>query len=247
MLNVNGVYKSIGGVLPLKILNDISFSIKPNEMVAIMGPSGCGKSTLLAILAGLDVPSSGSVSINGTNLYALPARERDDFRGKYIGMVFQNHNLIDELTCYGNIRVPLVFSSKPGSEKKGMFHSRKKRLVGKSAEDNMTNTVDADVDQYFNELLSMLDIRPFIKKFPRQMSGGECQRAAIARALIRRPVLLLADEPTGSLDQANGQRVMEAFRALADTFGCAVALATHDQAIASRCDRVLRMKDGRLL
>lgn len=216
VINIVNVQKSITTrrfVIP--ILKGVTFQIAKAEMVAVMGPSGCGKSTLLGAVAGLDKPTAGKVTVNGTDLYSLDARRLDGFRHLHIGFVFQNFGLIKELTCEENILLPTVFGG-PGKH------------TGKSLEN----------------LLEYLDIKHLRKRFPIEMSGGEQQRAAIARALIADPAVILADEPTGALDQTRGAAIMSLFRDIADRDRKTLLIVTHDGTVADRCDRTLHMKDG---
>jgi putative ABC transport system ATP-binding protein len=218
MLNIINVIKSIKTkTVVFEILRGITIKIEKAEMVAVMGPSGCGKSTLLGVIAGLDKPSAGRVMIDGIDLYGLNSRCLDEFRHNRIGFVFQNFGLIKELTCEENILIPTVFGSKG-----------KHTGTGKSLEN----------------LLEFLDIKHLRKRFPVEMSGGEQQRTAIARALIADPDIILADEPTGALDQQRGAAIMSLFRKIADQEKKTLLIVTHDKVVADHCDRVVHMKDG---
>ncbi|MCL2050516.1 MAG: ABC transporter ATP-binding protein [Lachnospiraceae bacterium] len=215
MLKVNSIKKSIKTKsATTHILKGISFSVNQGEMVAIMGPSGCGKSTLLGIIAGLDKPDSGSVSLNGKKMYEMPSDKLDSFRARHISIVFQNYGLIKELNCKDNIMLPLIFS---GSSQ---------NLISKS-------------------LYEQLGLKELLNRYPNEMSGGEQQRAAIARALITGPDIILADEPTGSLDQKTGLEIMAMFRKTA-LQKKTVLIVTHDKTVADLCDRIIQMKDGEL-
>ena len=162
-------------------LNAVSFEINQGEFVSIMGPSGCGKSTLLNILGMLDKPESGSYEFLGNEVAHLNEKGRSDVRKKNIGFIFQNFNLIDELTVFENIELPLLYNKVPSSERK----------------------------QRVNELMDKIGIAHRASHFPQQLSGGQQQRVAVARALITKPPLILADEPTGNLDSSHGNEVME--------------------------------------
>ena len=162
-------------------LNEISFEINKGEFVSIMGPSGCGKSTLLNILGMLDKPESGSYQFLGQEIAGLNERGRSDVRKKNIGFIFQNFNLIDELTVFENIELPLIYNKVPTSERK----------------------------QRVNELIEKIGIAHRSSHFPQQLSGGQQQRVAVARALVTKPPVILADEPTGNLDSSHGNEVME--------------------------------------
>lgn len=203
----------------INILEGISFEVKEREMVAIMGPSGCGKSTLLGIIAGLDHPSSGKVLLHSEDLYNLSENQLNTFRSQNIGIIFQNHNLINELNCIDNIRVPLVFSKS-------------------------SNTIS---EQKLSQLINFVGLSNKQKIYPYEMSGGEQQRTAIARALVNQPKIILGDEPTGSLDENNSRKVMDIFKESIKEFNCSILLVTHDKEVAKQCDRVIYMCDGKLV
>jgi putative ABC transport system ATP-binding protein len=162
-------------------LSQIDLTIEEGEFVAVMGPSGCGKSTLLNILGLLDNPTSGSYALLGDDVSRYPERKRSELRKRNIGFVFQNFNLIEELTIYENVELPLLYLKAPSTE-------RKERV---------------------EELLERFDLVPRRNHYPQQLSGGQQQRAAVARAVVARPKLILADEPTGNLDSANGEEIMK--------------------------------------
>ncbi|MCA0243337.1 MAG: ABC transporter ATP-binding protein [Proteobacteria bacterium] len=201
----------------LTILHDISFELSERESVAIVGASGSGKSTLLSILAGLDVPSSGRVVVAGTELFALDEDARAALRARQMGFVFQSFQLLAHLSALENVMLPL-------------------ELMGRS-----------DARAAATEMLQRVGLAERLRHYPRVLSGGEQQRVALARAFVVRPAVLLADEPTGSLDFATGEKVMELMFAMNREAGTTLVLVTHDRQIAARCDRQLRIEAGRLL
>ena len=200
----------------LTILHEVDFQLVARESVAIVGASGSGKSTLLSILAGLDVPSSGTVRLAGTDLFSLDEDARAALRAERVGFVFQSFQLLANLTALENVMLPL--------ELKGA----------------------ADARAQATDMLRRVGLGERLSHYPRVMSGGEQQRVALARAFVTRPALLLADEPTGSLDFATGGRVMDLMFELNREAGTTLVLVTHDREIAARCDRQLRMEAGRL-
>jgi len=199
-------------------LNQVSFEIKKGEFVSIMGPSGCGKSTLLNILGMLDKPESGSYKFQGTEISGLNEKGRSAVRKQNIGFIFQNFNLIDELTVFENIELPLIYNKIGASE-------RKKRV---------------------NELIDKMGISHRASHFPQQLSGGQQQRVAVARALITKPPLILADEPTGNLDSSHGNEVMELLCELNEA-GTTVIMVTHSSHDASYSGRVINLLDGQIV
>jgi len=199
-------------------LNAVSFEINEGEFVSIMGPSGCGKSTLLNILGMLDKPESGSYEFLGNEVAHLKEKGRSDVRKKNIGFIFQNFNLIDELTVFENIELPLLYNKVPASERK----------------------------QRVNELLEKIGIAHRASHFPQQLSGGQQQRVAVARALITKPPLILADEPTGNLDSSHGNEVMELICDLHDA-GTTIIMVTHSSHDASYSDRIINLLDGQIV
>jgi putative ABC transport system ATP-binding protein len=196
-------------------LNKLSFTVNEGEFVAIMGPSGCGKSTLLNILGLLDDPDGGSFIFNGIEVAGFNERKRADLRKHNIGFVFQSFNLIDELTVFENVELPLIYTKVPASE-------RKKRV---------------------EEVLEKMQIMHRRKHFPQQLSGGQQQRVAVARAVINNPKLILADEPTGNLDSANGNEVMDLLIEL-NQAGTTIIMVTHSEHDAKYSHRIIRMLDG---
>ncbi|GAC1429743.1 MAG: ABC transporter ATP-binding protein [Chloroflexota bacterium] len=217
-LEARDVTKSLPlGRETVQILNGISFRIEHGEFVAIVGPSGSGKSTLLGIIAGLDNPTGGTVILDGTDITRMSEAQLAGVRNTTIGMVFQAFNLIPTLTAQENVEVPLYVGRHPGSP------AARAR-----------------------ELLALVGLEHRLRHRPNQLSGGEQQRVAIARALANEPRVILADEPTGNLDQANGQNVLELIRALRDRTGTTFIIATHDPIVAGAADRAIRIVDGRV-
>ena len=196
-------------------LNSLNLEVKEGEFVAIMGPSGCGKSTLLNILGLLDDPDSGSFLFNGTEVADFNERQRAALRKKNIGFVFQSFNLIDELSVFENVELPLVYLGVKASE-------RRKRV---------------------EEVLDKMQIMHRMNHFPQQLSGGQQQRVAVARAVANKPNLILADEPTGNLDSANGNEVMELLTELNEQ-GTTIIMVTHSEHDARYSHRIVRMLDG---
>jgi putative ABC transport system ATP-binding protein len=210
--NLTKSYPSGGGILT--VLRDVSFIVPDGAFVAIVGPSGSGKTTLLGLLAGLDVPTSGSVSLDGTDLGALTEDARARLRGEKVGFVFQSFQLIPTLTALENVQVPL--------ELRGDAHS----------------------DTRSRELLQRVGLGAREHHYPTQLSGGEQQRVAIARAFANSPRVLFADEPTGNLDSATGEPIIALIEELNRDAGTTVVLVTHDPGLAERASRVIRLGDG---
>ena len=196
-------------------LNKLSFDVKNGEFVAIMGPSGCGKSTLLNILGLLDDPDGGSFKFNEVEVAGYNERKRANLRKHNIGFVFQSFNLIDELTVYENVELPLIYTGVKPTE-------RKKRV---------------------EEVLEKMQIMHRRKHFPQQLSGGQQQRVAVARAVVNNPKLILADEPTGNLDSSNGNEVMDMLTELNEG-GTTIVMVTHSEHDAKYSHRIIRMLDG---
>jgi putative ABC transport system ATP-binding protein len=201
---------------PLTILHDISFTLLRQQSAAIVGASGSGKSTLLSIIAGLDTPTTGSVRLAGTDLFSLDEDARAAVRAAHVGFVFQSFQLLGNLSAIENVMLPL-------------------ELQGRS---------DARVRA--TEMLGRVGLRDRMRHYPKVLSGGEQQRVALARAFVVQPAVLLADEPTGSLDFATGERVMELMFELNRETGTTLVLVTHDRTVAARCDRQLRIDAGRI-
>ncbi|QWE11402.1 ABC transporter ATP-binding protein [Polynucleobacter sp. es-EL-1] len=203
----------------LSILHDIDFVIRQGESVAIVGTSGSGKSTLLSLLAGLDLPSSGHVQIMGQNLSTMDEDGRAQLRGQFVGFVFQSFQLLPQLNALENVMLPLELS--------GM--------------DLATAKAKAAI------WLEKVGLGHRLNHFPKTLSGGEQQRVALARAFVNQPAILFADEPTGSLDEASGNRVIELLFELNAENSSTLVLVTHDPALASRCSRQLTLQGGRLV
>ena len=199
-------------------LNEVSFRIEQGEFIAVMGPSGCGKSTLLNILGLLDNPTSGSYDLLGKEVGSLKERERTIYRKGNLGFVFQSFNLIDELSVYENVELPLIYLKMKASERKEMV----------------------------NAILERMGINHRAKHFPQQLSGGQQQRVAIARAVVANPKVILADEPTGNLDSRNGKEVMGLLTEL-NKEGTTIIMVTHSQHDAGYAARVLNLFDGQLV
>lgn len=198
-------------------LNDVSLNIRENEFVAIMGPSGCGKSTLLNILGMLDQPNSGSYLFDRTEVGALSEAKRTMLRKGNLGFVFQNFNLIDTLTVFENVELPLLFMKVPKKE-------RKEKVM---------------------EVLDRMKIGHRAKHFPQQLSGGQQQRVAIARAVVPQPKVIFADEPTGNLDSKNGTEVMDLLAKLSQD-GATIVMVTHSDSDAQYAHRVVNLFDGQI-
>ena len=199
-------------------LDNVNLNVKEGEFVSVMGPSGCGKSTLMNILGLLDNPSEGTYQFAGEEVSASSEKERADLRKGNIGFVFQSFNLIDELTVYENIELPLLYLKTPSKERK--------------------ERIDSVADR--------LKIAHRLKHFPQQLSGGQQQRVAVARATIGDPKLILADEPTGNLDSGNGEEIMNLFTGLHEQ-GATIVIVTHSEAYAEYAQRIVRLFDGHIV
>jgi len=201
----------------LTVLRDVTFSIEQGSFVSIVGPSGSGKTTLLGLLAGLDVPSRGSVHLDGTDITALDEDARARLRGEKVGFVFQSFQLIPTLTAIENVQVPL--------ELRGENHAVERA----------------------SDVLRRVGLGDRLEHYPTQLSGGEQQRVAIARAFANRPRILFADEPTGNLDSDTGGRIVELLESLNRESGSTVVLVTHDLVLARHASRIIRLSDGAVI
>ncbi|MDH4234200.1 MAG: ABC transporter ATP-binding protein [Gallionella sp.] len=202
---------------PLVILHDVNFSVEAGDSLSIVGASGSGKSTLLGLLAGLDVPSSGSVRLDGADLFALDEDGRAKLRGELVGFVFQSFQLLPALSALENVMLPLELRGKP------------------------------DARERARESLRQVGLSERAHHLPKHLSGGEQQRVALARAFVTQPKILFADEPTGNLDAATGAQVIELMLELNHAQGTTLILVTHDEALARRCGRQLRLEAGRVV
>lgn len=217
ILSVQSLTKSVpNGVDALTILHDVSFDVRAGETVAVVGSSGSGKSTLLALLAGLDVPSSGVVRLGGESLFALDEDGRAALRGRLAGFVFQSFQLMPHLNALENVMLPL-------------------ELAGRG-----------DAERVARETLQRVGLAERQRHYPKHLSGGEQQRVAVARAFAPQPKILFADEPTGNLDTITGATIIELLFELNRESGATLILVTHDDAIAARCARTLRIAQGRI-
>ena len=199
-------------------LNNVNLEVQEGEYVAIMGPSGCGKSTLLNVLGMIDKPSSGEYQFLGEEVGKYSERQRANIRKANIGFVFQSFNLIDELTVYENVELPLLYLGYSSSERKKRVH----------------------------EVLEQMELMARKNHFPQQLSGGQQQRVAVSRAIVARPKLILADEPTGNLDSAHGEEVMRMIGELHET-GTTIVMVTHSPAYAEYGHRVIHLFDGHIV
>lgn len=215
LVSVQGLSKHFRqGDSEIKVLQNLSFDVRSGETLAIVGQSGSGKSTLLSLLAGLDQPSSGQVIIRGQSLQSLSQAELTRFRGQSIGIIFQQFHLMQNLTALENVLLPLDIAGVKGAE------------------------------ELAREALSAVGLGHREQHLPSQMSGGECQRVAIARAFVVKPALLLADEPSGNLDAATGEKVMGLLFEAVEKRGMTLLLVTHDRELAKRCQRQLVLQQG---
>jgi len=218
VLTAKGIGKSVkSGASDLVILREIDLDVTRGEAVAVVGASGSGKSTLLAILAGLDTPTSGEVALDGASLTALDEDARARLRAMNVGFVFQSFQLLASLTALENVMLPLELAN------------------------------DADAEARAREILGRVGLGERLHHYPRHLSGGEQQRVALARAFVVRPKLLLADEPTGSLDADSGAEVITLLFEMNREFGTTLVLVTHDEGLAKRCSRIVRLAAGRIV
>ena len=216
MLELKNISKSYGTQL---ILDNISLQVKESEMVSILGPSGSGKSTLLQIMGLLMKADSGQIYLDGIDYAALSEKDQATFRNQNLGFVFQFHNLLGEFTCEENIKFPLFIKGSKLDE--------------------------ADLE-LFDKIVQTLGIQPILHKLPSQISGGEQQRVAVARALINRPTLLLADEPTGNLDNKNAETLYALFVELKAVWQQRIIMVTHNEKLTSHSDQVIYLNSGRI-
>ncbi len=217
-VSVRDVRKLYDAVPPVRALDGVSLDVRGGEMVALVGPSGCGKSTLLNLIGCVDLPSSGTVLIDGNDTTALDDDALTALRRDRVGTIFQFFNLLPALTLEANVGLPLV----------------------------LQHVAPAEIAERSRAMLAAVGLGDKARAFPAQVSGGQLQRAAIARAMVHRPAIVLADEPTGNLDSQNGENVLRLLRELADG-GQAILMATHSLEAAAVCDRTIRMHDGRIV
>ena len=218
VVTARGIGKVVkSGVSDLVILREIDLAVTRGEAVAVVGASGSGKSTLLAILAGLDTPSAGTVDLDGVDLGGLDEDARARLRAMNVGFVFQSFQLLPALTALENVMLPLELSN------------------------------DAKADELARGMLTRVGLGERLHHYPKHLSGGEQQRVALARAFVVRPKLLLADEPTGSLDAESGAEIIQLLFEMNREYGTTLVLVTHDEQLASRCQRVIRLAAGRMV
>ncbi|MES3003962.1 MAG: ABC transporter ATP-binding protein [Pseudomonadota bacterium] len=218
IISASHVHKSVtDSTGTLDILRDIDFALAARETAAIVGASGSGKSTLLSIIAGLDTPTRGTVHLAGTDIFSLDEDERAALRARQVGFVFQSFQLLGNLTAVENVMLPLELAGRKDSRKAA------------------------------SEMMARVGLSQRLSHYPRVLSGGEQQRVALARAFVVQPAVLLADEPTGSLDFATGETVMELMFDLNRELGTTLVLVTHDRAIAARCERRITIEAGRIV
>jgi len=208
--------KTYKGGVEVNALSNVNFELEKGDLVAIIGDSGSGKSTLLHLLAGVDTPTSGDIFIQDKNITKFNKDEMTIFRRRNIGVVYQFFNLIPNINVRKNILLPLLLDNKKADE------------------------------EYLKEILSILGIEGKLDRYPKQLSGGEQQRVAIARSLITSPAIILADEPTGNLDRKNSEEITGLFRLVNKRLNSTIMIITHDEKVANSCDKVYRMVDGRL-
>ena len=208
--------KTYNSGVEVHALSNVNFELEKGDLVAIIGDSGSGKSTLLHLLAGVDKPTSGDIFIQDKNITKFNKDEMTIFRRRNIGVVYQFFNLIPNINVRKNILLPLLLDNKKADE------------------------------EYLKEILSILGIEGKLDRYPKQLSGGEQQRVAIARSLITRPAIILADEPTGNLDRKNSEEITGLFRLVNKRLNSTIMIITHDEKVANSCDKVYRMVDGRL-
>ena len=208
--------KTYDSGVEVRALSEVNFELEKGALIAIIGDSGSGKSTLLHLLAGVDKPTSGEIYIQDMDITKLDKEELTIFRRRNIGVIYQFFNLIPNISVRKNILLPLLLDNKREDEK------------------------------YFDEIVRTLGIEEKLDRFPKQLSGGEQQRVAIARSLITRPAIILADEPTGNLDRKNSEEISSLFRLVNKRFKSTIIIITHDEKVANSCDRAYKMVDGKL-
>lgn len=214
ILQTNNLTKVYDAEVKVEALVDVNFNLSKGDLVAIIGDSGSGKSTFLHLLAGVDKPSSGDIFIEDKNITKLNKEDLTIFRRRNIGVIYQFFNLIPNINVKKNILLPILLD-------------------------------DKKVDQeYFDEILSILGIKDKLNRFPRELSGGEQQRVAIARSLITRPAIVLADEPTGNLDRKNSEDIISLFKLVNQRLNSTIMIITHDEKVANACNKVYKMVDG---
>jgi putative ABC transport system ATP-binding protein len=218
VLSARGIGKTVkSGISDLVILQDIQLEVMPGEAVAIVGASGSGKSTLLAILAGLDTPTVGSVHLDGSDLFSLGEDVRAELRGRAVGFVFQSFQLLPALSALENVMLPLELAGRP------------------------------DAQSLAKAMLERVGLGERLGHYPKHLSGGEQQRVALARAFVVQPRVLMADEPTGSLDAASGEAVIRLMFELNAQAGTTLIMVTHDELLAKRCGRIVRLAGGKVV
>ncbi|MGN1100569.1 MAG: ABC transporter ATP-binding protein [Huintestinicola sp.] len=218
ILRAENLVKTYGsGETAVNALNDVSLEVKKGEFVAVVGQSGSGKSTLLHLLGAMDFPTSGSLTVDGEDVFSLKGEALAEFRRRKVGFVFQFFNLLPVMTAKENIIIPLSLDGKK-----------------------------PDTD-YLNELAETMGISDRLGHYPHQLSGGQQQRVAIARAMITKPAVILADEPTGNLDSASGKEILALLKATIKKYDQTLILITHDSSVAAEADRIITIKDGKLV
>ncbi|NMA32262.1 MAG: ABC transporter ATP-binding protein [Candidatus Methanofastidiosa archaeon] len=216
ILETKNLNKIYPGAEQVVALNKVSLTLEKGELIAIMGDSGSGKSTLLHMLAGVDYPTEGQILIQDVDITSLKEKDMAIFRRRNIGIIYQSFNLIPNITVEKNILLPLLLDQRKPEQ------------------------------EFLQEIIQTLGIKDKMKRFPNQLSGGEQQRVAIARSLVSRPAIILADEPTGNLDRKNSEEITSLFRLINQRFQATIILVTHDEKVALACQRILIMVDGSL-
>ena len=229
VISVQNVSKEYGAAIKTKALRSVTFRVENKEFLSIIGQSGSGKSTLLNLLGLLDRPTEGTVALLGTDVGALSKKDRAAFRNEHLGFVFQFHHLLPEFSVRENLLVPTWIGSRAAES--GESSGTRKRMAGSAR-------------KHADEILDFLGIGELADKNAEQLSGGQKQRAAIGRALMNSPDILLADEPTGNLDTTNSAMVYDLFRRIHGEMGTTFVIVTHDRAIAQQTDRIIEVRDG---